>query len=136
MVECGNIDTPPSRSNMTIWGIVELVIMILIGVSCAFNVMDAISYRMNVWNIVWFVGNAFGVAGLIFVILGLFFTGGYHFRIGMICFFVSIIIAIIYLVITILHVGQREIYFSTIVYLCLDIFMAYVLWRQSGHLSA
>ena len=136
MVECGNIDTPPSRSNMTIWGIVEFIIMIFIGVSCALNVINALGYSMSFWGIIWFVGNGFGVAGLVFVILGLFFTGGYHFKIGMICFFISILIAIVYIVITILRVEGREFYFSTAVYLCLDIFMAYVLWRQSGHLSA
>ena len=134
MVECGNIYTPPSRSNMTIWGIVELVVMVLIGVSCLLNVLDALHYKMNLWTIIWFVGNGFGVAGLVFVILGLFFTGGYHFRIGMICFFISIITAIIYIVIMI--IDYQSVYFSTIIYLCLDIFMAYVLWVQSGHLSA
>ena len=134
MVECGNIYTPPSRSNMTIWGIVELVVMVLIGVSCLLNVLHTLGSHIDTLSIIWFVGNGFGVAGLVFVILGLFFTGVYHFRIGMICFFISIIIAIVYIVFQIL--SGYEIYFATIVYLCLDIFMAYVLWVQSGHLSA
>ena len=134
-MECGSIDTPPSRSNMTIWGIVEFVIMIFIGASCLLNVLDTIHYTMNVWNIVWFVGNAFGVAGLIFVILGLLQSNGRYFNIGMICFFINIVISIVCIVFSIIGYGSA-VYFGTIVTVCLDIFMAYVLWRQSSHLQA
>ena len=135
MVECGSIDTPPSRSNMTIWGIVELVVMCIIGLSCAGNVIDILNYgTIGTWAIISLIGSGFGVAGLVFVILGLVYNNANYLRIGMICFFISIIIALVCLVFSILY--SEKIYFSTLVTACFKVFLAYVLWRQSGHLSA
>ena len=134
MVECGNIDTPPSRTNITIWGIVEFIIMCFIGLSCLGNIFEILRYDITLWSIISFVGAGFGFAGLVFVILGLWQSNGYYFNIGMICFFINILIAIVCIIFSIIN--GSHVYFGTILTICLDIFMAYVLWRQSGHLQA
>ena len=134
MVECGNIDTPPSRTNITIWGIVEFIIMCFIGLSCLGTILGSFYNTINFVSIIGFVGAGFGFAGLIFVILGLLQSNGRYFNIGMICFFINILIAIVCIIFSIIN--GSHVYFGTILTICLDIFMAYVLWRQSGHLQA
>ena len=39
MVECGSIEQPPSFTNLTVWGIVTFIIMLILGVS---SIMGAI----------------------------------------------------------------------------------------------
>ena len=131
-MECGNIDTPPSRTNITIWGICEFVVMCIIGLLCFFGFFDILRYgSIGVWEIIGLVGNGFGIAGLIFVCLGLWQSNGSHFKIGILCFLVSILIDI---VCAVFHFINNGLPLAGILRICLNIFLAYVLWRQSSHL--
>lgn len=133
MVECGNIDTPPSKANITIWGIVELILMVIIGLLCFFGFFDILRYSdINVWSIINLIGNGFGIAGLVFIILGLWQSNASYIKIGIVCFLVSILIYIVCLVYGIL--SGAGISFKNLFSLLLNLFMAYVLWRQSSHL--
>lgn len=133
MVECGNMETPPSRSNMTIWGIVELIVMGVIGLTCLFNLFDYVNRGIGgVWSIIGLVGNGLGLAGLVFICLGLYQSNSGHIKIGIICFLVSTLICCVCIVFSILN-GEK-LYFGMIVTLALYIFIAYVLWKQSSHL--
>lgn len=132
-MDCGNMETPPSRGNVTIWGIVEIVVLAIVGLLCLFNFFDILRFgHLGVWEIVGLVGNGLGVAGLIFVALGLFQSNSAHIKIGITCFLVSIIISIVVLVFRIL--GGEKLYFGMVATVVLYIFLAYILWKQSSHL--
>ena len=70
MVECGAIDQPPSFSNITIWGIITYICMLIVGVTSFWGLVGAIGFKgtflIDLLNV---IGGGFGVAGLIFAIL-------------------------------------------------------------------
>lgn len=129
MVECGTIDQPPNIHNLTIWGIVTFVIMLVLGVGSIYGVMD--SLRMNdFWAIIGIVGNGFGVAGLIFVLLSIFQNNPVHMKIGVFCFLISCIINIVVFIIFIIR--DKGLYYGGLLTLLLDIFLCYLFYRQSN----
>ena len=69
-MKCGNISDPPSRSKTTIWCIVELVIMGIVGINCIYGFFDCLALN-GILSLIGVIGNGFGVAGLIFVSLAL-----------------------------------------------------------------
>ena len=134
MIQCGSIDTPPSRSNITIWGIVELVIMFVIGILCLIDFFNLFSTEIGVRSIISIVGDGFGIAGLVFIILALWLGSGGHFKTGILCFLVSILITLVVIVWGLISGGSIGI--RTILTVAFDVFLAYVLWRQSAQFTA
>ena len=110
------------------WCIVELVLMAIIGLNCLYGFAEAT--KMNsLLSIIFLVGNGFGIAGLIFVILGLWKENGGFMKTGTLCFAVALIISI---VIFIFNILQGSITGSSIVHFILDCFLCYLFWIQSG----
>ena len=133
MIECGNIDTPPSRSNITVWGLVEFIVMCIIGIFCLIDFFNVFYTQITVRSIIAIVGDAFGIAGLVFIILGLWLSNSSHFRTGILCFLVSIIITLVTIVWGL--ISGASISFQTILVVAFDVFLAYVLWRQSAQFT-
>ena len=129
MVECGSIEQPPSFTNITVWGIVTFIIMLILGVSSIMGVIEGCNFR-SFYSIILLIGSCFGVAGLIFVILSIVQNNGTHMKVGALCFLVSCIIHTVLLILYI--VGGKTIYFGNILQLCLDIFLCYLFYRQSN----
>ena len=127
-MECGDLHEPPSRSKVTIWCIVELVLMAIIGLNCLFGFFEAVNMEFF-WNIIFLVGNGFGIAGLLFVIFGLWKENGGFMKTGIFCFAIALIISIVIFVWNLLH---GEITGSSIVHFVLDCFLCYIFWIQSG----
>ena len=133
MVECGTIDQPPSFTNITIWGIITFIIMLVLGISSLMGVIEGCHFNNSFYSILLLVASGFGVAGLIFVILAIIQNNGAHMKIGSLCFLVSCLINV---VLFILYIANKEdIYFANILELCLDIFLCYLFYRQSNGFS-
>ena len=133
---CECLYTPPSRNNLTIWGILELVIMAVCGLLCAANLIDlfnASNRRTTVLIILNVVADVFIVLGLCLIIYGLFCDPSQgSIRSGIICFVVGAIcfaVAIVYFA-----VKSKEIYFIQIIQVILLSFLAYILWIQAGRM--
>ena len=137
---CGNLDSPPSRANMSLIAIIELVIMGVVGVLCLVDLIDLINYlsKSNTWQVIQIlqvIDYGLIVAGLCLIIIGLFCSiSQYQIRTGILCFCIGAILAI---VITILIINEgsntRSLIFN-ICYIIMMTFLAWILWRQSGHL--
>ena len=132
MVECGSMEQTPDINNLTVWGIVTFVIMLVLGILSIGGVIEAVNY-MSFWGILCLVGSGFGVAGLIFVILALVQKNPAHMKIGTLCFLISCIIHTVLLIIAIC--AGKHIYISSILQLCLDIFLCYLFYVQSKNLG-
>ena len=132
---CGELDRPPSASNMSIWAIIELVAM---GVCALFCLMELINlFNSNadlsdVWTILTMIDDALIVIGLILVVYGLFCAGAGMIRSGILCFVIGCIIELVILIYRI--VKGEHLTFYGFCYIVLLIILAYILWRQSGHL--
>ena len=133
MIECGDIDTPPSRQSITIWGLVEFIIMCIIGIFCLIDFFNVFYTEITVRSIIAIVGDAFGIAGLVFIILGLWMSNSGHFRTGILCFLVSIIITLVVIVWGLISGASFTL--RTLLVVVFDVFLAYVLWRQSAQLT-
>ena len=129
-MECGNISDPPSKSKKTIWCIVELVIMAIVGLNCIYGFFDCMALE-GILSLIGLIGNGFGIAGLILVSLGLWKENGAFMKIGILCYAVCLVMNIVVLVFT-LFSGVRG---SSIIHFIFDIFLCVIFWMQSGNLN-
>ena len=135
----GNLDSPPSRHNMSLLAIIELVIMGVVGIMCLIELVDTINYsNPKYWTIIEYlkvVVDALIVIGLILILIGLFCSPSqYQIRSGILCFCIGTIICIVITVLVIMNKQNKDRLFYNICYIILLLFLACILWRQSGHL--
>ena len=137
---CGDIDRPPSRSNNSLFAIVELVIMGVVGVLCLVDLVRLIQWMgdhkdWDVIEILRIIEYGLIVAGLVLIIIGIFCSPSqYQIRTGILCFCVGTILAVVILVLLINDDRTSDTLFFNICYMIFLIFLAYILWRQSSHL--
>ena len=133
---CGDLERPPSRSNMSLWAIIELVAMGVCALFCLMQLIDLFNSNANmknVWTILTIVVDALIVVGLVLVVYGLFCAvGAGTIRSGILCFVVGCIVELVVLIYAIVN-GERLTFYG-FCYIVLLIVLAYILWRQSGHL--
>ena len=133
---CGDLERPPSRSNMSLWAIIELVAMGVCALFCLLQLIDLFKNNVNmndVWTILTIVVDALIVIGLILVVYGLFCAVPGIIRSGILCFVVGCIIELVILIYQIVD-DRDSLTFYGFCYIVLLIVLAYLLWRQSGHL--
>ena len=129
-MECGNISDPPSRSKRTIWCIVELVIMGIVGLNCLFGFFDCARIG-GFLSLLGIIGNGFGIAGLLFVCFALWKENGAFMKIGILCYAVCLIMGIVVFVFTLFH-GVSG---SSIIHVIFDVILCIIFWMQSGNLK-
>ncbi len=133
-MECGTIDQPPSFQHLTIWGLVTFIIMLILGIDSIYGVIDGCHFGDGFYSVLLLVGSAFGVAGLIFVILSIIQRNGTHMKLGALCFLISVIIHVVLLILYIIRGSGINV--PSILQICLDIFLCYLFYRQSNGYSS
>ena len=136
---CGDLDRPPSRQNMSLIAIIELVVMLCVGIVCGLDLVDLFDVnRWELWEILRAVRDALCVVGLVLIIIGLFFSiSQYQIRSGILCFCIGAILSVVIMVFMLLYKENRSSNQGVaycIFYIVLNVFLAWILWRQSGHL--
>ena len=137
---CGDIDRPPSRSNNSLFAIIELVIMGVVGVLCLVDLVRLIQYMgdhkdWDVIEILRVIEYGLIVAGLVLIIIGIFCSPSqYQIRTGILCFCVGTILAVVILVLLINDDRTNDTLVFNVFYMIFLIFLAYILWRQSSHI--
>ena len=134
---CECLYVPPSRNNLTIWGIIELIIMAICGLLCAAELIDFFNsdyhYKASIVLILIIVADVFIVLGLCLIIFGLFCSPSQsQIRSGIICFVVGAICFAVAIVYSAIQSGH--IYLTQILHVILLAFLAYILWIQAGRL--
>jgi hypothetical membrane protein len=136
---CGNLDSPPSRHNMSLFAIIELVIMGVVGVLCLVHLVGVIQNgNPKNWGVIDYLNvviDALIVIGLVLILIGLFCSPSqYQIRSGILCFCVGTILSIVVTVLIIMNDKDKDRMFYNICYVILLVFLAWILWRQSYHL--
>ena len=136
---CGDLDSPPSRHNMSLLAIIELVIMGVVGIMCLIELVDIINNsNPKYWGLIIIlrlVVDALIVIGLVLILIDLFCSVSQgQIRTGILCFCIGTIISIVITVLVILRKEEKDRLFYNICYIILLVFLAWILWRQSGHL--
>ena len=139
ITSCGDLDYPPSRHNMNLFAIIELVIMAVVGIMCLIELVDTINYsNPKYWTIIEYlkvVVDALIVIGLILILIGLFCSPSQRqIYTGVVCFLIGTILAIILTVLLIREDRTNDSLGYNICYIIFLTFLAYILWKQSYHL--
>ena len=95
------------------------------------NVMNLVGRLGSILSFLTYVGNGFGVAGLILICFALWKENPAVMKIGILCFVVTLILSILIFVFTLFD-GVSG---SSIIHFILDIFLCIILWTQSNRLS-
>jgi len=131
---CAELEKPPSRNNMGVLQIIQLVIMIIVGILCCYDIYNELRAKVTFWSILALIADVLFILGIVFIIIGLFcgFTTN-KIRIGIYCFFVAIIIEIVFIVFCLINSGGLDYWLLNLVKAIVMIFIAYILWKQSLH---
>ena len=127
--------TPPNKSSLGLFQIIELIIMAVCGILCAAELIDIINSDLKhetVYLVLLIVADVFVVVGLVFVIWGLFCGTSNNIRTGIICFVVGCLCLVVKTILLI--VNGYKISAWELVHLILLIFISYVLWVQASRL--
>ena len=138
---CGNLDSPPSRQNMSFIAIIELVIMICVGIVCLVEVITLLQSKISftLIPILKVVVDGLIVAGLVLVLIGLFCSPSqYQIRTGILCFCTGAILSVVVTILVLLnvdkHYHQSETVGYNICYIIVLVLVSWILWRQSYHI--
>ena len=133
MVECGSMSSPPSFRNLTVWGIITFVIMLVIGITSINSVVPPLGFNHFFIDLLNLIGGCFGVAGLVFAILSIIQSNAAHLKISMTCYFVSCLIMLLSFILGIIYSDPNV---NSILHLLLCIFLCYLFYVQSKNFSS
>ena len=137
---CPELDNPPTRSHMGIVQIIELVVMAIVAILCGYDVYNLFKVGPAGWVFWWILCLAVDVliiAGLVFVLMGLFAStaSSQRIRIGIYCFFAGTIIDIVCVVWYLISGGSSvDQWLVNLLKAAILIVLAYFLWRQSKNI--
>ena len=134
---CPELDNPPTRSHMGIVQIIELVVMAIVAILCGYDLYSLFKVGPDGWVFWWILSLAVDVliiAGLVFILMGLFAStaSSQRIRIGIYCFFAGTIICIVCVVWYLISGGSSvDQWLVNLLKAGILIALAYFLWRQS-----
>ena len=134
---CPELDNPPTRSHMGIVQIIELVVMAIVAILCGYDLYSLFKVGPDGWVFWWILSLAVDVliiAGLVFILMGLFAStaSSQRIRIGIYCFFAGTIICIVCVVWYLISGGSSvDQWLVNLLKAAILIVLAYFLWRQS-----
>ena len=131
---CEFIYNPPSKSNMGLFQILELVIMGVCGILCGMGLYDILKYdsKVSTYLILCIVADVFIVLGLVLVLWGLFCGTSNQVRSGIICFVVGSIIFAVYIIL--FGIKEKETNIYTIINVVALVLVSYILWIQASRI--
>ena len=138
---CGpscDIYSPPSRTNMSLFAIIELVIMGVVGILCLVDLYYLLN-NVKTWEVLEIlrcVEYGFIVVGLALILIGLFCSiSQYQIRSGVLCFCIGAILAVVITILILMRKQNQESVVFNILYIIFMTFLAWILWVQSGRLN-
>ena len=134
---CGDIYQPPSRSNMSIFAIIELVIMCVVAILCLTELFRFLGdgKDFNTMKFLILIDDILVVLALGYIVYG--FICGFtsqKIRIGIYLFGFAAILAMVIIVLEINEgVGNKMLY--KISQFVIYMFLAWILWQQASRIS-
>ena len=133
MVECGSISEPPNFQNLTIWGIVTLVIMVIVGVDSIYGLQWAFHFSDGLYSVLGLIASGCGVAGLVLVILSIVYHNTLYMTISIFCFLISSLVGIVMLIFYIAK--GDDLNGNSILHLALSVFICVLFYLQNKGFS-
>ena len=130
---CSELEKPPSKSNMGVFQIIELAVMVVVAILSTYDLINYLSYyTFDLWSVLVITMDICVIVGLIFIIIGLFFSGGSSkLRIGIILFFIGAVIAIAMIIRSLIYDKNLQVWLIDLIKGAILVFLAFILWKQS-----
>ena len=131
---CGDLYAPPSRNNLSLLAIIELVIMLVVAILCAIEIGNLFGKSgLGTIGVLVLIDDIIIVAAICYIVYGLFcsFTG-YQLKIGIMLFAVGGILAMVILVLQITN--NKDDFFYKILQFILFLYLTWILWNQAARL--
>ena len=133
---CGDLYDPPSRNNLSLLAIIELVIMLVVAILCAIELVNTFTgsnSNFGTISILTLVDDILIVAAICYIISGLFCAfSGNQMKIGILLFVVGGILAMVILVLQI-NKGGQDIFYKILQFILL-LYLTWILWNQAARL--
>ena len=133
---CGDMYQPPSRSNMSIFAIIELIIMMVVAVLCFVEVVRFIGdgEKFGYLKFLVLVDDILAVAALCYIVYGLFCgITSTKLKLGIMLFALAAIVAMVIILLEINEGVGKKIFYK-IFQFCIYLFLAWILWQQAARL--
>ena len=129
---CGDIYQPPSRTNMSFFSIIQLVIMIIVSILCLYEFFDILrAKRYDTIGTLTLIDDIIIVVGVCYLLYGLFCAASSrNIRIGMMLFVGGAVLAMVIIVLEILGTANK-IWLKIIQFIIL-LLLSFILWQQAA----
>ena len=134
---CEELEIPPSKNHMGVVQIIELVLMGIVAILCIVDFISQLRvFNITFWGVIAMICDILFIAGLIYVVIGLFcnFTTQ-KIRIGIYCFFGAILIQLIFIIGSLATTKRLIDWLMNLVKALVMIFLCWILWKQSNNVQ-
>ena len=130
------LDIPPSKSHMGVVQIIELVLMGIVGILCITDFIRQLTIHISVWIVLAIICDVLFIAGLVYIVIGLFcnFTSQ-KIRIGIYCFFGAIVIQLVFIIGSLATTKRLIDWLMNLVKALVMVFLCWILWKQSKNVQ-
>ena len=126
------LDIPPSKSHMGVVQIIELVLMGIVGILCITDFIKQLTTTISVWVVLAIICDVLFIAGLVYIIIGLFCNPTTNkLRVGIYCFIGGVVIQLVFVFFRLFSKGDLIDWLLNLVKAAILIFLCVILWRQS-----
>ena len=126
------LDIPPSKSHMGVVQIIELVLMGIVGILCITDFIRQLTILISVWVVLAIICDVLFIAGLVYIIIGLFCNPTTNkLRVGIYCFIGGVVIQLVFVFFRLFSKGDLIDWLLNLVKAAILIFLCVILWRQS-----
>ena len=126
------LDIPPSKSHMGVVQIIELVLMGIVGILCITDFIRQLTIHISVWIVLAIICDVLFIAGLIYIVIGLFCNPTTNkIRVGIFCFIGGVVIQLVFVFFRLFSKGDLIDWLLNLIKAAILIFLCVILWRQS-----
>ena len=126
------LDIPPSKSHMGVVQIIELVLMGIVGLLCITDFIKQLTTPISVWVVLAIICDVLFIAGLVYIIIGLFCNPTTNkLRVGIYCFIGGVVIQLVFVFFRLFSKGDLIDWLLNLIKAAILIFLCVILWRQS-----
>ena len=126
------LDIPPSKSHMGVVQIIELVLMGIVGILCITDFIRQLTIHISVWIVLAIICDVLFIAGLIYIVIGLFCNPTTNkIRVGIFCFIGGVVIQLVFVFFRLFSGGPLVDWLLNLIKAAILIFLCVILWRQS-----
>ena len=133
---CGDMYQPPTRSNLSLFNIIELVIMLVVGILCAIELVDILQNikTIQVYGVLTLIDDILVVVALIYIVVGLFCgLSNYQIKWGIFLFACAGILAMVIIVLEINGSSGKNVWIKILQFI-LYLFLTWILWNQAARI--